>query len=245
MFGRKGLGSPQPSAPQDGYAWVDRHLSRYEQPGSMGFAQSLGQGLFDSSYHAMKNERGVQIEAIVAMLSSVGGHLCLVAVLDALRDEGRTPTDIGMLVVSGVDGHNYYYGDAPNRLLCEASESFVSLVFGAAHAHGARVSIEMVHQEMKLLASRSGSPQFLALDLPAGISLDSPLNWARQFTPFVIETLGMAAPPFMIPRILGFAVQQAIDVGHQSLDPTVLAQIAMGCSMRAAKLDPDWVHAGH
>lgn len=260
MFGRKGITPPPPAAPQDGYAWVDQQLARYDQPGSMGFAQALGQKLFDSSYKFMQNERGVQIEAIVAMLSSVGGHLCLTAVLGELRKERREPADIGMLVVNGADGHSYYFGDAPNRLLCEAEQSFISLVFGAAHQHGAAVSIDMLHAEMKLLAGRVGTPSFLELDLPPNISVDSPLNWARVFTRFVCETVGKhfreavsgmpmqvpadaLAPSFLMPKIIGFAVQQAIDVGHQALDPTTLARIALGCSMRTAKLDPAWVHA--
>ncbi len=261
MFGRKGTTPPPPAAaPLDGYVWVDRHLARYDQPGSIEFAHDLGLRLFDSSYKAMQDERGVRIEAIVAMLSSVGGHLCLYAVLDALAQEQCQPADIGMLVATGADGHDYYFGDAPNRLLCESEQSLLSLVFGAAHQHGGAVSIDMIHAEMKLLAGQIGTAQFLELDLPAEIAVEAPLRWAHHFTRFVIETVGKhfidsfagkpikppaggLAPLFLMPKIVGFAVQQAIDVGHQALDPTMLARVAMGCSMRTAKLDPAWVHA--
>lgn len=258
MFGRKGISAPQPAAPLDGYAWVDQRLARYNQPGSDGFAHSLGLKLFDSSYQAMKGEHGVQIEAIIAMLSSVAGQLCLTAVLDALLDEGRQTPDIGMVTVRGDDGIFYFFGDAPNRLLCEASQSFVSLAFGAAHQHGAAVDIEMLHEEMKKVAQRVGTAGFFELDLPSGVSVDSPVNWARHFTRFVVETTGSHfreavahmpmripsdahAPSFLMPKIIGFAVQQAIDAGHRALDPTILARIAMSCSLRTAKLDPVWV----
>jgi hypothetical protein len=261
MFGKKGLGAQPPRAPQDGYAYVDAHLARTMEPGSLGFAHAIGQKVFDSAYHALKDERGVRIENIVAMLASVAGQFCLVAVLEALREEGRQPTDIGMVTVAGADGHTYYFGDAPNRLLCEAEHSFVSLVFGAAHQHGGQVSLEMMRAEIGLVARRVGSSDFMALDLPAAHQVDSPLNWARAFTGFVVaeagkqfreviaEKMGRAptdlgalqVPQFLMPRIVGFAVQQAIDVGHRSLDPTMLARIAMLCSLRSAKLDPEWV----
>ncbi len=240
VFGRKGPGGPQPpAAPVDGRAWAQEHFKRNDQPGSLGYAQSIGLRLFDEAYNAMKDERGVRIEDIVAMLSSVGGHLCLVAVLDALRTEGRGPDDIGLVVIRGHDGNIYFFGDAPNWMLCEAPHSLVSLVFGAAHEHGAPVSIEMLHDEMKRVAQRAGTPQFLELDLPAQHQVDSPLNWVRHFTPLVTNSiLQGGTPPFWAPVVAGFALQQAVDVGRQTLDPMTICRIALGCALRAAKIDP-------
>lgn len=246
VFGRKGLGAPPPPVePEDGRAWADRQFKRNEQPGSMGYAQSIGLRLFDDAYNAMKNERGVRIEDIVAMLASVGGHLSLTAVLGALREEGRGPDDIGMVVIRGNDGNIYFFGDAPNWLLCEAPYSLVSLLFGAAHEHGAAVSVEMLHAEMKQVAQRAGTAEFLALDLPAEHQVDSPLNWAHQFAPFAINSIKQGGTPdFWAPVVVGFALQQAVDVGRQSLDPMMIARIALACALRAAKIDPQRVIAG-
>lgn len=194
--------------------------------------------LFDRAYQVMADERGVQIEAIVAMLASVGGHLCLTSVLDSLQEAKRTPESIEMVAGRGKDGELYYFGDAPNWLLCEAPYSIISLVFGAAHQHGAQVSLEMLHEEMKKVAERAGTEHFLELD-PQGPKVDSPLNWARLFTSFVKGSVmdGMA-PAFRLPIVVGFALQVAIDKGHQALDAMTLARIAMQCALRAAKLDP-------
>ncbi len=246
VFGRKGLGAPPPPRePEDGRAWADRLFKRHEQPGSMGYAQSIGLRLFDDAYNAMKNERGVRIEDIVAMLASVGGHLSLTAVLGALRDEGRGPDDIGLVVIRGNDGNIYFFGDAPNWLLCEAPYSLVSLLFGAAHEHGAAVSVEMLHAEMKQVAQRAGTAEFLALDLPQEHQVDSPLNWAHQFAPFAINSIKQGGTPdFWAPVVVGFALQQAVDVGRQSLDPMMIARIALACALRAAKIDPQRVIAG-
>lgn len=246
MFGRKGLGQPSPpSPPVDGREWVLAHLRPTDQPGSMDYAQVLGRQLFDDCYKVMQSDRGVRIEDMVAMLASVGGHLCLAAVLQTLRDEGRGAESIGMVVLRGNDGHTYYFGDAPNWLLCEAPYSLVSLLFGAAHAHGAPVSIEILHDEMRTLAQRAGTEAFLALDLPDAHQVDSPLHWARHFTPMVRGlVLSGAAPSFRLPIVVAFALQQALDLGHQALDPMIAARIALQCALRAAKIDPERVRAG-
>ncbi len=245
IFGRKGPSDPQPpAAPMDGRAWAQELFKRNEQPGSLGYGQSIGLRLFDEAYHAMKDERGVRIEDIVAMLASVGGHLSLMAVLTALRDEKLGPDDIGMVVIRGHDGNIYYFGDAPNWILCESPHSLVSLLFGAAHEHGAPVSIETLHEEMKLVAQRAGTPQFLELDLPAEHQVDTPLNWARIFTPQVTNAIKTGGTPdFWAPTVIGFALQQAIDAGRQSLDPMMITRIALGCALRAAKIDPQRVVA--
>ena len=235
MFGRKGLGVTASAVPIDGREWVIQRLAPTDGPGSMEQAHAHGLKLFDDAYNLMKSDSGVRIEDITAMLASVGGQLCLAAVLDQLVQEGLTPQRISMAEVAGADGNTYYFGDAPNWLLCEAPYSLISLMFGAAHQFGAPVSLEMVHNEMRLLAQRVGSPEFIDLELPEAHATDSPIEWARAFTPMVrASVLGGLAPPLRLPIVVGFALQQAIDVGRQSLDPMVIATIEMKCAMRSA-----------
>ncbi|GLR47370.1 hypothetical protein [Sphingomonas astaxanthinifaciens] len=252
-----GSAAPARRQPEDGREWVDKYLAQTDRPGSAGFAEALGHALFDASYRMMKDERAVQIEAVVAMLASVGGYFCILPVLNALKEAGMAPADIGMLTIQGADGATYHFGDAPNRLLCEHQLSVVSLVFGAAQEHGGKVSMELIHAEMSHVASLVGSPDFMTLDLPATITVDSPRNWLKVALPFVRKAIadafvtdlrrqgmpeamlvGAEPPLFMLHRIVGFALQQAIDVGHQALDATTLARIALQCAVRTAKLDP-------
>ena len=80
--------------------------------------------------------------------------------------------------------------------------------------------------------------------MPAEHQVDSPLNWARRFAPNVANSIkGGGTPDFWAPTVIGFALQQAIDAGRQSLDPMVITRIALGCALRAAKLDPQRVAA--
>jgi hypothetical protein len=212
----------------------------------MGYAEHLGKLLFDDAYQFMNRDaRGARIESLVAMLASVGGHLCLLTILEALREEGRQPEDVGMIVMRGHDGHIYLFGDAPNRLLCEAPYSLISMVFGAAQSNGAPVTVEMIHDEMKKVARMAGKTDFLELELPAEHQVDTPLAWAHAFTPLVLQSMAKGGTPaFWRPLLIGFALQQAFDVGKQALDPLMMARIALGCAVRAAKIDPARVAAG-
>lgn len=241
VFGRKGVSTPQPPASsRDGRQWIIDKLAPTDQPGSMEHAHARGLKLFDDAYNIMKNERGARIEDMAAMLGSVGGHLCLTAVLGELASDRMSRQDIDMALVEGRDGHAYYFGDAPNWLLCEAPYSLISLLFGAASEYGAPVSLEMLQADMALVAQRVGTPQFLDLELPHDHEVASPVEWARQFAPFVRNSVfGGMAPPVRLPVIVGFALQQAVEVGRQSLDPMLIATIAMKCAMRAAKIDPE------
>lgn len=247
VFGRKGAGAPPPpptQAPLDGRQWMIDLLAPTDQPGCMEQSHARGMALFDQAYHAMKSERGVRIEDMAAMLGSVGGYLCLTAVLERLQEERRNPQDIGMVVLRGHDGHIYLFGDAPNWLLCDAPYSLVSLLFGAAHQHGAPVSLEMLQDEVKLVAQRAGKPEFFDLGLPPEHGVDSPINWARHFAPAVRQwVMGGMAPAVRLPSVVGFALQQAVDVGRQSLDPMMITRIALACALRAAKIDPQRVAA--
>ena len=245
VFGRKRVGTPAPPAPRDGRQWIIDRLQPTDQPGSMEQAQVRGLKLFDDAYGMMKTDRGARIEDMAAMLGSVGGHLCLTAVLGELTSGRMGPQDIDMAVVEGNDGHRYYFGDAPNWLLCEAPYSLISLLFGAANQFGAPVSLEMLQTDMALVAKRVGGPQFLDLELPHDHDVASPIEWARQFVPFVRNSVfGGLAPPVRLPAVVGFALQQAVDVGRHSLDPMLIATIAMKCAIRAAKIDPERIRVG-
>ena len=241
VFGRKGLGGVQatPPKPIEGRQWMIDLLAPTDQPGSMEQAHARGLKLFDDAYHAMKSDRGVRIEDMAAMLGSVGGFLSLTAALDPLANARMTPQDVGMVVLRGFDDHLYFFGDAPNWLLCEAPCSLISLLFGAAHAAGAPVDLNLLHEEMKRVAGSAGKPDFLDLDLPTEHRVDDPISWTGRFTPFVVNSvMGGMAPAPRLPIVIGFALQQMIDVGRQSLDPMLLTRIAMKCALRASKIDP-------
>jgi hypothetical protein len=241
LFGRRKADPPPGGSgdnPKDhpGHQAVLRHLSEKEkvEPGIR--EQVAGGILFDFAFQLLKDERGVRIENLLAMLASVGGRQCLVPIIET-APPNTTLDQMSLKGLKGNDGHMYLFGDPPNRLLLESPDSLLSLAFGAAQALGAPVTLEMIHHEMGTVASRAGTPEFETLDLPEQHKIDRPSEWARAFTTKIVEALDLyEVPPLRRATAIGYALQKAIDMGKESLDPLVAARIVLQCATRTSKL---------
>ena len=254
-FGRKQVGTPTPPPPPSGGSGGGGSENPKDHPGHQAVLRLLrekdatepearlqlaGRVVFDLFCRMLQGERGVRIEDLLAALGSIGGHLCLTAILDSLKTSGRTPQDIGMLVADGADGHSYYFGDAPNRLLLESQFSLLSLTLGAAHHLGAPVTLEMVHDVMKRTASSVASPAFAQLSVPEKHQPAlTPFQWVEHGRQRMIEAFDLyEVAPEGRPSAVGFAIQQAIDAGKAALDPLTAARIVIECAVPMAKVDP-------
>ena len=224
-----------------GHQAVLRHLREREKQEPMIRAEVAGTVVFDLFVQMLRDENGrVRIEDLIAALASLGGHLCLVAVLDTLQERRLAPAQVGMLDVEARDGHHYYFGDEPNRLLLESETSLLSLVLGAAHHHGAPVSLDIVHESMGRTAQRVGTDEFGKTELPPQHQpVMAPFEWVRHGRTKIVEALDLyEVPPLSRPAAVGFALQKAIDEGREALDPLIAAKIAIECSVPMAKVDP-------
>ena len=246
LFGRKKVDPPAGGGPgggqddqksQPGHQAVLRHLLEQEKV-EPGIRERLaGKILYDFTYELMKDERGVRIENMIAMLASVAGQQCIAPILDGGSPD-ETMEQKGLTVIKGNDGQFYFFGDPPNRLLVESPDSLISLAFGAAQSVGAPVTMEMIHEEMRKVAQRVGGPEFEVLDLPPEHMVDRPTEWARVFTPKVLEPLDLYdVPPMRRATAIGYALYQAIVASKDTnMGPLLAAQIALQCATRTAKL---------
>lgn len=192
--------------------------------------------LFDFLYDILKDEKGVNIDILLAVLASVGGQECIAAVVDA-APANATMAELGLTVIKGNDGRIYLFGDAPNRLLVESADSLISLAFGAAQAQGAAVTLEMIHDEMRKVAQTVGGPDFETLDLPPQHMVDRPTEWARVFGPKLAEPLDLyEVPRNRRPATLGYAIQKAMETAKGTVDPMIAARIVLQCACRTAKV---------
>ena len=251
LFGRKRVdpssgggsgGGPGDQKSQPGHQAVLRHLLEQEKT-EPGIRERLaGKILYDFAYELMKDERGVRIENMIAMLASVGGQQCIAPILEGGRPD-ETMEEKGLTVIKGNDGQFYFFGDPPNRLLVESPDSLISLAFGAAQSVGAPVTMEMIHEEMRKVAQRAGGPEFESLDLPPEHMVDRPTEGARVFTPKILPPLDLYdVPPMRRATAIGYALYQAILASKDTnIAPLLAAQIALQCATRTAKV---WLRPG-
>ncbi len=243
IFGRKNVAAPTGPTPPS--KKVDKnpghqavlHQLREEEKSDPGVRERLaGAVIFDLSCQLLNSERGVRMEDLLAMLASVAGQECIAPIL-ARATMGTTPQQLGLTVIKGNDGRYYFFGDPPNRLLAESSDSVISLAFGAAQALGAPVTVEMIGDEMAKVAKRVGGPDFETLDLPPEHMTDRPTEWARVFRAKLAEALDLyEVPPMRRACAIGYAIQKAMNAGRDTLDPMMAAQIVLQCATRTAKV---------
>jgi hypothetical protein len=233
-----------PASENSGHASVLRLLAAEENTKPLQRQQLAGKLLFDLVCQMVRNERGVRVEDLIAVLASTGGFSCIVAALDNVNS-GAAPAS-GIMAVQSKTGQQYYFGDLPNRYLIESEFSLLSLALGAAQAAGASVSMEQVHDTMRHVAASLGTPQFGVPRLPAeNMPGDQPLSFVKHLWPKVVGGLDLyQVPPAQRPCAIGFALQAAIEAAKNAINPALAARIAMECAVPMAKLDPAAVAAG-
>jgi hypothetical protein len=252
IFGRKKAAAPPPSPPPGpergdlpGHEAVLRQLRALDATDPERRLQVGGMVVFDLIYQMVATaEKGARIEDVLAILGSVGGHSCLVGVLDGLALGGATPTGQQLLVGSGTDGNRYYFGDLPNQALLESPLSLLSLTLGAAQSHGGQVSLDKVHDVMRHVADTVGRADFgtprVAEPHRPG---DLPFNYIKYLAPKIFDALDLyEVPPDKRASAIGFAIQRAIDGSKDVLNPTIAADIVTECAVPAAKFDPARFH---
>ena len=106
-----------------GHQAVLRHLAEKEKDDPLIRPQVTAGIVFDLYVRILGADGGrVRIEDLIAALASIGGYLCLLGVMIQLKVKGMTLQEIGMVDVLGKDGHHYFFGDQPNRLLLESPD---------------------------------------------------------------------------------------------------------------------------
>lgn len=247
MFGRRKTPPTPPQQPpggdKPGHAHVLAHLDREEADKPYQRTQLVGNILFETTQEAVAQDGRIRVENVIVTLASIGGQQCLAPLLQRLAEEGKQPQDVGMTVLKGDDGHLYFFGDLPNQMLAEKQTSLISLAFGAAAQIGAKVSVEMIMQEMKTVARKAGTGDgFLELDLPPQHQVDSPLDIVAAFGPRLVEICDLyRVPPLDRQVAFGFALQRVLTMTKGVIDPDLAVSIILQAAVRASKIDPNRV----
>ncbi len=199
-----------------------------------------GRTLFDYVYRSVRDEKGARIEDVIGILASNGGFACIFGVLHFLDGTGRTPESVGMVTARDAAGETYYFGDLPNTALLESELALLSLAWGAAQANGAQLSKNdsddvLRHVASTIKAGGFGEPRLSRNHMPR----DLPINYVEGLWLKLAYVLDLCEVPVTRrSAAFGFAIQQAIDISAQVLDPFIAARIAAECAVPMAKLDP-------
>lgn len=195
--------------------------------------------LFHRVYHMMKDDRGVHIESLLAVLGSLGGFACIAALMQMLDETGETLDSVGVLVVEGKDGSRYFFGDAPNHSLLESRLSIWSLTAGMAEHLGASY-LPDPSPILRHVAASVGSAEYGIPRWPESHKAgDLPINYVTHLWPALKPLVDQfCARPSEWPILFGLAIQEAMQIGKDALDPVIAATIVIECAAPMAKIDP-------
>jgi hypothetical protein len=179
----------------------------------------------------MKNEKGVHIESLLAVLGALAGYSCQASVR---ARQGRA----AFIVADGADGKKYFFGDALNKPLAEDKYSVWGLAAGAAQKNGCE-SLPDLNAIFKHTAESVGGKAFGIPRLPANHQPgDAPVNYLKVLWPKTLTTLEeFCAGPSEWPILLGLSIQEAIFQAKSAIDPRLALEIVMECAIPMSKVD--------
>lgn len=239
MFGRKG--SQESSTRLETLAQVGEAQGHV---GGLEMAQSAGEFFFELLYQQMVSASDpgdpVGLENFIGLLASAGGVATIATALcefEVIRGHDENPN---LLLEQQIDGQSYFIGDLPTRYLYESECSLLNIALQWAMKHGANIDHDFLHEPVQHVMQSAGKPQFGIPRLPAANMPDAlPIDLALCAWPqaeHAFDTVGLAVE--WRPAAIGFAVGKAIDKGAQTLDPMIMAKVAVECAVPMAAIDP-------
>ncbi|WP_024280330.1 hypothetical protein [Xanthobacter sp. 126] len=190
-------------------------------------------------FEAMKDEQGVHLDSLLAIIGSLGGFCCVDTALKQAAALKQSSREFGIVDVETHDGGRYYFGDPINYFLGESNMSLWGLVAGMINELGSEEYPDFP-EIAGHVARTIGEPEFGFPRLPGHIEpRDLPVNYVRGAWPAVLPLVEHWVP-VLEERVVvfGLAAQNVMQIGKDVIPPPVAGKLIMECAVPMAKLDP-------
>lgn len=199
-------------------------------------AKVAAKEIFGRVIQALQGERGVHIESLLCALGALAGYACQAGV-QAQLDDPALPDPEPFTLVRTNDGTHYYFGNALNAALAESEYSVWSLAAGAAQDAGAAVFPDLAdlfkHVSATIGTADFGVPRLPEDHRPAAL----PIDYLQALWQPLLPTVQRFCPDARQWHLVyALALQEAIALGKQALDPALGLQIAMECALPMSKV---------
>jgi hypothetical protein len=237
LFGKKGTGPPS----QDPASSAADHALRgaiagREKADPLIRAKIGGKAVAQHFIELMKSERGVHVESLLSVLGALGGFACQ---LSLWATAGGKFEGTGLEVAETKDGKKYFFGNSLNRVLLEDPTSIWGLTGGMAQHLGAK-SLPDIPDIIRRAATSLGTEAFGVPIVPdAHKAHDLPINYVRHIWPTIAPKIKVLCGSGQdLPMIFGFAIQNVMEMGKETIDPGLAARIVMESAIPMSKVDP-------
>ncbi|MFZ4748261.1 MAG: hypothetical protein ACOYLK_15460, partial [Sphingomonas sp.] len=153
-------------------------------------AQEITEMLLSS----MKDDKGVHVESLLAVLGSLGGFCCVDSTLKQAAALHRSTRECGIVDIETSSGERFFTGDPINHLLAESETSLWALVAGMINHLGSEAYPD-VGEIAGYVVSTFGNNDFGRPRLPENHQpSDLPINYVRALWPHVLPHVEKRAP---------------------------------------------------
>lgn len=196
-----------------------------------------GKEIFQRVLTALRNEKGVHTETLLAVLGALAGYACQ-AQLRAEAFKNGKPESSLFQVMTTANGKSYYFGDPLNHLLAGPQYSVWSLAGGGA-AHLGVTAFPDPHELFKYVVATIGESGFGMPRLPAGHGIAvKPLDALKSLWPSLFPTIKLFCPdPAHWPILYSLAAQEAIIAAKGVIAPELAFAIVMESAIPMSKVD--------
>ena len=190
-------------------------------------------------YHAMmkalQSERGVHVETLFTALGALAGFACQMGLRAEYAARSETPP---FVVIQGVDGHAFFFGDILNAPLAETRYSVWSLVAGQAQKLGA-TPLPDLGEIFTHVSKTCGTEAFGVPRYPGeGRANDLPVRLLQVFWPVLHPRVSkFCMTPTTWHVAYGLAIQEAMTTAKSVIEPAAAAQIIMECAIPMSKIN--------
>jgi hypothetical protein len=182
-----------------------------------------------------KNDpKGVHTESLLCALGALAGYACQSSIFAKAVTNGIT--ELYGLNVVGTAPASYFFGDPLNKPLAESHHSVWALAAGQSKLLGCNelpdINEIFAHVSSNLSQSHFGIPRF-----PNHPAADTPINYVRAFWSPLLPTLKFfCKTPDEWPILFGFAIQEAMELTKESINPRDALVIVMESAIPMSKV---------
>lgn len=194
--------------------------------------------VLNSLISMMKDSKGVHIESLICVLGALAGYSCQASLRRELIEIRGLSENQVFAVIETKNGNKYYFGDLINKPLAENPLSVWALAGGAMKRLGIDELIDLGdifgYVSQTVGNDSYGIPRIPEEHKPG----DIPFNYVKHLWPVFLKTAEKyCAAPAEWPIMFGLAVQEAIVLGRDVLNPLLSLSIAMESAIPMAKAD--------
>lgn len=192
---------------------------------------------YNSIAAALQNDKGVQIESLMATIGSLAGYASQVAVREIYANNGYMKSLIPFMLIETPDKEKFYMGDNLNYFLVEGTHAFWNFIAHTAQENGAK--LPDINDYFKYSVQEIGNESYGTLRVPekhqiSGKAFDHVLPIWNAIYP---ELTKFCPNPEEWPIMFGLIGQKAMNDGKSLVPADIALNIMMESAVLSSKYD--------